>query len=448
MSLATCHDGPPKGWNSFDCFGVFANEKVLLENLEVFANKLRPSGYEYFVVDAGWYYNADIPKGRKFPFAEDIPNMTVAIDGYGRPLPATCFFPNGLVPLIERCHQLNVKFGIHVMRGVPRAAADSNLPVFGSSSVTCGDIADRDKLCPWCDLNYGIDMTVHGAQAYYDALVALLAAWGVDFIKADDIVPYPDETAALIEAVEKAPREITLSLSPGERPLLAAMDLYRKAHMLRVSHDIWDLQSHIDDSFERWEMFQGAGDRNFRVDLDMIPFGRLSVWKGLPGADGRDEDGIVPAGDDGMRMSRLNLAQKQTFMTMRALAASPLFMGGELTHTDERSFQLLTNHRMLACNQFSQNDRMLNRKDGIDVWTSQHRHDDRQGWVGAFNRSDKPKNIKLDLHRLGLCNGHYRLLDVWEGTESDQERLNKEHGIPGHGVLFLNYLRLDTDGMP
>lgn len=46
---------PPLGWNSFDSYGVYLHEKAAFDNLEVLADKYLPFGYEYFVIDNGWF---------------------------------------------------------------------------------------------------------------------------------------------------------------------------------------------------------------------------------------------------------------------------------------------------------------------------------------------------------------------------------------------------------
>ena len=56
-------------------------------------------------------------------------------------IPAPNFFPNDFKPLANACHAAGVKFGIHMMRGIPRAAVEANTPIEGSS-VRARDIAD------------------------------------------------------------------------------------------------------------------------------------------------------------------------------------------------------------------------------------------------------------------------------------------------------------------
>ena len=46
---------PPQGWNNFDSYGINLNEKAASANIESFAEKLPPNGYEYFVFSTDWF---------------------------------------------------------------------------------------------------------------------------------------------------------------------------------------------------------------------------------------------------------------------------------------------------------------------------------------------------------------------------------------------------------
>src|SRR5215471_3231931 len=46
---------PPMGWNSRDCFGTAVTEAQVRANADYMAEKLRPQGWEYVVVDIQWY---------------------------------------------------------------------------------------------------------------------------------------------------------------------------------------------------------------------------------------------------------------------------------------------------------------------------------------------------------------------------------------------------------
>jgi len=102
--------------------------------------------------------------------------------------------------------------------------------------------------------------------------------------------------------------------------------------MLRISHDIWDNPLSIENSFHAWEKFQGMERPGFWPDLDMIPFGRLCVIN--------DADDLIIPVEERSRQSNMTKNQMKTFISQRALAASPLFIGGDLLTMDEYTFSL------------------------------------------------------------------------------------------------------------
>lgn len=424
---------PPMGWNSYDSFGCFINEKRALENLAVFVERLKPHGYEYFVIDAGWFRQYPL-EGREFPNKEGA--FTVLHDEFGRCVPADCFFPNGLAPLADACHAAGVKFGIHMMRGIPRNAVKANTPIKGTD-LRARDIANCADTCSWCPDNYGVDMSKPGAQAYYDSIIELLADWGVDFIKYDDIVPSPPEVEAVVAAIEKHPRDIVLSLSPGNGHNEDGWPTYFKANMIRTSGDIWDSREDFRWVFERWQTFMPLLDKlpeGCWLDMDMIPFGELQVWN-----PGGDSGHILMNGKGSRRMSGLNSAQKRTFMTMRALAASPLMMGGNLPGTDEESFALLTDAETLACNQNGVTGKLVTYTDWTSTWLTPHKTEPGAGWFGIFNRDgENPREVVADSATLGIA-PESKLYDIWGRSNIGDLRGPLPRTLEPDEVLFVRY---------
>lgn len=265
---------PPLGWNSFDSYGVYLHEKAAMENLEAMGKHLQPYGYEYFVIDNGWFGEYQLKPGTLYPLEKHASD--VRLNESGHVIASKTYFPGGLKPIIDRCHELGLKFGIHMMRGIPRKAYDMNLPIKGTSHKA-RDIADTNpkKNCSWCTYNYGVDMSRPGAQEWYDGLIQHLADMGVDMIKYDDIVPYPAEVEAVAKAIKKTGKPILLSLSPGGDVPPDATKSFQMAQMLRVTRDVWDHAHYIDDCFEAWNKWTGKESENFWIDMDMIPFGQL-----------------------------------------------------------------------------------------------------------------------------------------------------------------------------
>jgi len=424
---------PYLGWNSFDCYGTAINEALLKENLDAFIVKLKPYGYEYFVIDAGWYGYSELKPGMKWPSDGDPRHFTY--DEYGRFCPSKELFPNGFKEIIAHAHNHGLKFGLHLMRGISREAVEKNLPVKGTKYFAA-DIANKKDTCNWSKLNYGVDMDKPGSQDYYTSVIELVASWGVDFIKFDDIVHKPKEIEAVAKAIEKSGRKIEFNVSPGGEVNPDHLETYKKADMIRITRDVWDLDKDIQITFERWEKMQPYAGQGFWLDMDMIPFGhiRISYPKNINYAKST-------RGYD--RQDYFTSEQKRTFITQRAMAASPLFMGGSLVSSPQYVFELITNADMLECNQNGITGVLQKRIEDysikVDVWKTPHRSKENEGWIGIFNRNPYEEIIKLDKEQLGLKKDvSYELYDIWAKKYLDDKE-SDFYIVEPNDVIFIRY---------
>ena len=414
---AAGHPAPPMGWNSYTGYSIAVTEEELLKNIDFLSEKLLPYGYDTVTVDNGWFLSG---QGE---------GVTIQLDAHGRPESHEHFFPHGLKYTIDHAHAKGVKFGIWLLRGINRRAVDENLPVEGTA-YHMQDIVNKKSACPWAAApwwNYGVDMTKPGAQEYYDGLVRKYADMGVDFIKFDDIVPNPIEVDAVVKAIAKCGRKIVLSLSPGDDIKIEHSAAYMKANMVRITSDIWDNRNSLETAFRRWEALQdytGPAVGSF-LDMDMVCFGRLMVT------------------DKGGHQCQFTQDQQRSFMVQRALAASPLMLGGVLYQMDEFSLGLFTHPGILACNRNAVIGKLAHRNAKIDVWKTPERDNDKNGWIGIFNRDEKPSTVGKNLKELGLnAAASYVLKDLWTGNKlpaADTQRFD----IPADGVVFLRYEQAD-----
>lgn len=164
----------PMGWNSLDCYGAAVTEDIVRRNAEFMAEHLKEYGWEYIVVDIQWYepYAAT---NEYHPFAD------VVMDEYGRLLPAVNRFPSaangaGFGPLAEYVHSFGLKFGIHIMRGIPRQAVHQNTKIMNSDRHA-REIAKTNSICAWNTDMYGVDPEKDGAREYYNSIFELYASW-------------------------------------------------------------------------------------------------------------------------------------------------------------------------------------------------------------------------------------------------------------------------------
>ena len=355
------------GWNSWDYFGTTLNEAQAREQADAMAAALKPAGYDVFTVDIQWYE----PNAQGHDYKEGAP---LELDAYSRLQPAVKKFPSaaqgaGFKPLADYVHSKGLRFGIHIMRGIARQAVRNNTAIFGTTA-RAADIADTRSTCSWNPDMYGVDLTKPGAQEYYDSLFALYAAWGVDFVKVDDIArPYDDvqrrEIEAIRRAIDKTGRPIVLSLSPGDTPIERGEHVMRHANLWRISDDFWD----------RWEPLHGM-------------FGRLDKWTRHRAAGAWPDADMLPFGlVEFGRPTRFTQDEQTTCMTLWCIARSPLIFGGDLTRLDAFTRQLLTNPEVLAVNQHSENNRQLSSRDDLIVWTADV-PGSRDRYVALFNAQD------------------------------------------------------------
>ena len=413
---------PPLGWNSWANYGWKVTEKDVLETADAMAIKLKPFGYEYLVLDGGWH--------------EDGKDPLDTVDQYGMWWSKERF-PNGIPWLSEQVRAKGLKFGIHLMRGVARTGYKKNIPVSGTN-YHVQDVTDTTSLCGWSNQNYGINMSKPGSQEYYDAYIGQIVSWGVDFIKIDDITEHPAEITAVCNAIKKTGKKVVLSLSPGDNSMTNNLGSFNGADMVRVTSDIWDNQKGIDQCFTSWKRWAEVPCRKFWVDMDMIPFGHLCLSNPNPNY-------LEPVIGEGFetgkeRMCAFSKDQKYTFITLRALSASPLMMGGTLNSSDDFSFELITNKDMLACDQNGVMGKLVYEKDSVEIWKTPKKGNQNEGWIGVFNRSKKNKQVKLKVADFGEQTP-ISLFNVWENKDLGQ--LTSTYGmdmqINPNGVAFCRY---------
>jgi alpha-galactosidase len=404
---------PPLGWNSWDCFGMDVNDAQVRATADYMAKYLKSHGWEYVVVDMGWYYaeglNTNNFRMRKPP---------QYIDEYGRLIPNTQKFPSansgkGLKPVADYVHNLGLKFGLHIMRGIPWQAVEQNTPIKGTG-YRAKDIASYADSCRWYHGMIGIDMTKPGAQDYYNSILDLYKDWGVDYIKADDMLnPYRDkEIGGVSKAIKNSGRPIVLSLSAGPVGTGNTEHLRQNAHLWRISGDMWDHWSYIKNTFEWCRRWQDYVMPNHWPDCDMLPIGKLRI----NGTDGALANRFKIKQEDTVNeFDRLTKDEKYTLMTLWIIFRSPLMMGGNLMENDELILKLLTNDEALAVNQKSSDNHELRATDTEIIWFADGAEKGVK-YVAFFNIGDEQSiKIKVTWDELGIT-GRQMVRDIWNGV--------------------------------
>ncbi len=423
---------PPMGWNSWDAYGLTINEAQFRDNMVVLAAQLKEFGWQYVVVDEGWYLQNP-------EMASTPDRLRYTVNAKGQYEPALSRFPSsrqraGFKPLSDATHENGLKFGIHIIRGIPKKTVQAN-PRIGLTRFHAAAAADTADLCPWNPDNFGVKNNAAG-QAWYDALMKQYAAWGVDYLKVDCIASRPyrgDEIRMIHRAILRSGRAMALSLSPGPTPLEEAEEVGKYAQLWRVSDDVWDqwekskeqtggFPQSVKDQFPilaSWAKYAKPGNW---PDADMLPIGQLRPFPGY----GKP------------RASRLTEDEQRTMITLWAIARSPLFIGGNLTQMDDAMKSLLTNPDVIAVNQRSvEGSAFPTRYKDMAAWTSKSA-DGNTSYLAIFNLGDAPVHIDRTFAEYGFIDrAQYRARDLW---------MRKELGvlnaftadIPAHGSLLFS----------
>ena len=425
---------PPMGWNSWDAYGLTIDETDFRANAMVLKG-VREFGWQYAVIDEGWYMEN--------PFGGNLEQKKYLWDGNGILVPAPSRFPSaaggaGFKPLADWVHAQGLKFGIHIVRGIPRQVVKENLPIAGSSFHAV-DAADTAAPCPWDDGNWGVADNAAG-QAYYDSMMRLYAGWGLDFIKVDCISdhPYrPTEIKQIAAAIKKTGRPIVLSLSPGPAKLEHAVEMGQYSQMWRIADDHWDgwtfpykptdgeFPFGVGDAFDRlakWVPYVKPGNW---PDEDMLP------WSSLTPHPGWGEP----------RQSRLTHDEQRTEFTLWAVARCPLILGANLTKLDDFTRSLITNQEILFMNQNVTLSHPIDAPSlpaGFEharIWRATIDAPGARNYTeffAFFNLDDKPVTLRATWKQLGLDGGKHLTEDLFTDS-TGKETKEVSVTLPAHG---------------
>lgn len=413
---------PPMGWNSYDYYDTSVNEEQIKENAKYMSTHMKEYGWEYIVVDIQWYAYDTGSQRDKYQY---IPFWRMEIDEYSRLLPCPDRFPSsvngqGFKPLADYIHSLGLKFGIHIMRGIPRIAAHNHMKLHGSSR-TANEIANPSSICFWNPDMYGVDPGKERAQEYYNSIFELYAQWGVDFIKCDDICRHDmqsseQETIMIHKAILNSGRPMVLSLSPGPALINKAWHYEKYANMWRITDDFWDSWPLLLNMFERCELWQNHVSEGCYPDCDMLPLA------------------YIGKGFGGERYTGFTKEEQITMMTLWCIFRSPLMVGADLPKLDSWTLKLLTNKRVLRLLGNSSGAKQIMRDKHQAIWLSKDSQEDTL-YLALFNLSDEKRGINVSPLELGLDSfADYVFDELWtnESVEDNEEAF--ESKVLPHGA--------------
>jgi hypothetical protein len=410
---ATIAAKPYMGWSSWslestnypgvnpDGPASFINEANIKAQATAMADKLKPYGYEYVNVDAGWALGAD---------------------EYGRPTANTTRFPDGMKALADYVHGLGLKFGIYLAVGLDTAAyRDGTTPIYGAPGCHTSDIvySDLRRTNGW-DSAYKIDYTSPCAQAYADSIAQLLADWGVDFLKMDGVGPgsfvgganhdNTDDVKAWHAALQKTGRPIQYVLSWALS--------HRRADVWKANSNGWRIDTDVEcycNTIVTWN--SSVKGRWYDVD-QWIDDAGPGHWNNLDALD-------VGVGE----MDGLTNAERRSYATFWAVEAAPLFSGDDLTKLDDYGLSLLTNRDVIAIDQAGNPARPVDQRTDRQTWYAVN--PDGSVTVAQFNLGSEPATVTTHWSDVGV-GGLAKVRDVWAGKDlGSQQSISTT--LPAHG---------------
>lgn len=345
---------------------------------------LQPFGYEYINVDAAW---------------------NGGMDGYGRPIPSTTLYPNGLQEVIDYVHANGQKFGLYAIPGLSPQAYNDDLPIYDAPGCSMKDIAVQPlTTSDYWGLGYKIDFSNPCAQSYIDSIADLLGAWGVDFLKFDSVTPGSGHNNTSIDA-----RDDVKAWSQALAP-----------------HNIWlELSWALDIKYvDTWKQYANG----WRVDWDVECYcgsGGLTKWDNIArlfpiaeqwwrhaGTDGWNDFDSMNVGNGAM--DGITQDERRTAMTFWSISSAPLYIGNDMTQLDSFGIDLLTNEEVIAVNQAGRPAHPVSTESQQQVWYANN--GDGTYTVGLFNLGNAASTVTVNWSDIGL-QGSAAVRDLWSHTD-------------------------------
>ncbi|MGW1342937.1 X2-like carbohydrate binding domain-containing protein [Kribbella sp. NPDC002412] len=412
---------PYMGWSSYSMQVYSGNGQswISAERLKAQSDamheKLQPYGYEYINVDAGW--NGDV-------------------DGYGRPVPSTTLYPDGLQAVIDHIHGNGQKIGLYGIPGISKSLIDANLPVYGAPECRTGDLPVQPltKADYW-GIGFKIDFSKPCAQKYIDSIADLYGAWGIDFLKFDSVTP-----------------------GSGISDLsLDARDDVKAWSQALAKHGIWlELSWALDINYaDYWKQYANG----WRIDWDVecyCPGQALTTWQNIArlfpkladwwrhgGPGGWNDLDSLNVGNG--QMDGLTRDERRTAATLWAVSAAPMYIGNDMTNLDSYGLELLTNREVIAVNQAGRPAQPLSTKTNRQVWFSLN--PDNSYTVALFNLGQTDADMTVNWADLGL-DGAATVRDLWAKKDLGQFASGfTANDVPIHGVRLLKVTPQKNSGI-
>jgi hypothetical protein len=411
---------PYMGWSTWSLESTTASgygtkwltEANVKAQADVVHQKLQQSGYQYINIDAGWWMDY---------------NWNPTYDAYGRPAPYSGRFPDGIANVATYVHSEGLKLGIYYAVGLDIPAYNANYPIYGTS-CHLQDIAVQPltRTNGWQG-SYAINYNNPCAQAYINSIADQFASWGVDFMKVDGVTPGSFINGASASDNRSDVKAWSQALLQTGRPIQLVISWSLDQNFL----DTWQQYSNgarIDTDVECYcnslVTWNNSLKQRFTDVVPWISAARPGYWNNLDSLD-------VGAGS----MDGLSNDERQTYMTLWAIEAAPLYSGDDLTKLDSYGLSLLTNKDVIAIDQAGNPAKPVAQSSNQQVWYAKNA--DGSYTVALFNLDSNAAKVTANWSDLGFV-GNTHVRNVWTHEQLGQFDGSFSASLPAHGSMLLN----------
>ncbi len=423
---------PYMGWSSwslestnFPGYGGenWLTESNVLKQADVVAAKLKPHGYDYVNVDAGW----------------NVDNGSNVFDQYGRPIADTKKFPHGMKYVGDQLHAKGLKFGLYLAVGLYiDAYNDGKTPIYGAPGCTTKDIVypDLRKTSGWDNVSYQMDWSSPCSQKYIDSIADELASWGVDFLKVDGVGPgsfqgdaahdnVPD-VQAWHQALQATGRPIQLTLSWALS--------HKQADVWKANSNGWRIDTDVECYCNSLVTWNNSVKGRFDDVVPWIDDAAPGHWNNLDSLD------VGNSAMDG-----LTDPERQTYATLWAIESAPLYTGDDLTKLDSYGLSLLTNDEVIGVDQAGNPARPVSQTSPQQTWYA--RNADGSYTVALFNLGSGYSDVTADFADLGIS-GKASVRDLWAHKSLGSVSGHLTENLPPHGSRLFTFTPASSGNAP
>jgi hypothetical protein len=387
------------GWNSWNSFANIVNSQIIQQQAKALAsNGMKEAGYEYVVIDEGWWLGERDAAGN------------IIVDPKQWPAIKPGQKDGDMTNIADYIHSLGLKAGIYTDAG-------------------------RDGCSMYPDS--GPKYANTGSEGHYEQDFLQFSKWGFDYVKVDwcggakenrsGAVQYTQVARAIQRAEKITGRQLFLSICEwGSQnpwfwaPGVGGIDsvIWRTGGdiippVVETLHDpehdkrVITLKNVL-DSFDAG-IHPEAQHTGYYNDLDMMV----------------------------MSMRGMTDAMNRIHMGLWAISSAPLMVGSDLTRLSPTALSLLKNREALAIHNDPyglQPIKVMEPSPGVQVWAKPMVVAGTRA-VAILNGTDSPAQVKIAWSKLGVDGAPKSLRDVW--NRRDLATADESLSVPAHDLVLL-----------